>query len=388
MKKPIITRAEVRQFSYQISDVAPDPIEFMPIYQPGSVFQVTPAMIRIFTDAGITGEYLCRGVAEYTLVSKLFPKLIGRNALDREAIYNEARHVFQQSAPTAISAVDVALWDLAGKFYETPVYELLGGYRTAIPCYASTYSGERQSDGLNSPEAFAEFAQQCLELGYRGYKTHPWTEAPISEWIATNDAIAKQVGGKIDLMVDAHCALNTFGDALKLGYSCDDNRFFLWEDPFISSGMSSFAARKLRQLVRTPLLQMEHIRGLESHVDFIVADGTDFVRGDIEHDGGITGVMKLAHVAEGFGLDMEMHLVGPAERHVLGAIRNTNYYEMGLLHPKAPWYGVDVYKCDYRDGLDAIDKNGCVPVPQGPGLGVEYDWEYINKHTVSVVAYP
>ena len=385
--RPKITKVEVRQFSYQIKDLAPHPQVRIPVWEPGAVLSGEAHLLRIFTDVGITGEFLGGRAAEYSAFPMIMPSLLGRNALERDAIYQDVKHVLQQTVPTAISPLDVALWDLAGKFYDSPLYELLGGaHRTSIPVYASTFLADRQPGGLDSPEAFAEFAQQCLELGYRGYKTHPWEGAAIEEWVATNHAIAKQVGGKMDLMVDAHCALRTFGEALKLGWSCDENNFFWWEDPYMHAE-SAFPYRKLRQLVKTPLLQMEHVRGLEAHVDFIVAEGTDFVRGDIMNDGGITGVMKIAHACEGFGLDIEIHHAGPAERHLISSIRNTNYYEMCLVHPKAPWLGPQVYRCDYKDGLDAVDKNGCVPVPQGPGLGVEYDWDYINKHTTSVVAY-
>jgi len=193
----------------------------------------------------------------------------------------------------------------------------------------------------------------------------------------------------MDLMLDTFCAIKTFGDALKIGWACDEEKFFWWEDPFKDGGVSAFAHRKLRQLVKTPLLQLEHLRGLESHVDFIVADGTDFVRGDPDTDGGITGVMKIAHAAEGFGLDVELHApTGPERRHLMAAMNNSNYYEMGLVHPRVPIVlRPPIFKGGYRDGLDAIDKNGCVTVPQGPGLGVEYDWDYITKHSTGVTAY-
>ena len=140
-------------------------------------------------------------------------------------------------------------------------------------------------------------------------------------------------------------------------------------------------------LVRTPLLQLEHVRGLEPHVDFIVADGTDFVRGDPDYDGGVTGVIKIAHAAEGFGLDMELHGPGPVRRHLMAAIRNSNYYEMGLVHPRVLPFAPPIYKDGYRDGLDAIDENGCIQVPHGIGLGVEYDWEYITGHSTGVTVY-
>ena len=379
--RPKITKVEVRQFSFQIKDLAPHPVIRIPWYEPGATFSGAASVLRIFTDIGITGEFMSGRAAEFSAFPNIMSYLIGRNALERDIIYQNVKHITQQTVPTAISPLDIALWDLAGKFYDCPLHELLGGaHRTNIPTYASTFQADRQKGGLDSPEAFAEFAQQCLELGYQGYKTHPWErkEAMIEEWVATNKAIAKKVGGKMDLMVDAHCALRTFGEALKLGWSCDENNFFWWEDPYMHAE-SAFPYRKLRQMVKTPLLQMEHVRGLEAHVDVIVADGTDFVRGDIYYDGGITGVMKIAHAAEGFGLDIEIHHAGPVERHLASAIRNCNYYEMCLVHPKAPFLFPQPYKCDYRDGLDAIDRNGCVPVPQGPGLGVEYDWDYIKS---------
>ncbi|MCB0144392.1 MAG: hypothetical protein KDE50_31185, partial [Caldilineaceae bacterium] len=90
-----------------------------------------------------------------------------------------------------------------------------------------------------------------------------------------------------------------------------------------------FAHRKLRQLIKTPLLMTEHVRSLEPHIDFVIADATDYVRGDVGYDG-ITGVIKLAHACEALGLDIEFHGPGPAQRQCMAAIRNTNYYEMGL----------------------------------------------------------
>ena len=72
----------------------------------------------------------------------------------------------------------------------------------------------------------------------------------------------------------------------------------------------------------------------------------------------------------------------------MAAIRNTNYYEMGLLHPQVPGSHCEsLYEDGYRDTLDAIDEKGHVPVPQGPGLGVEIDWDWVDKHRTGKVAY-
>jgi L-alanine-DL-glutamate epimerase-like enolase superfamily enzyme len=176
-------------------------------------------------------------------------------------------------------------------------------------------------------------------------------------------------------------------DALKVGLACDEARFLWLEDPYKDGGTSAFGHRKLRQIIKTPILIGEHIRGHELHVDNIVGDGTDFVRADADYDCGITGLMKIAHSAEGFGLDVEIHAPGPAHRHCMAAIRNTNYYELGLVHPRLGRTKPPIYTSDYSDELDAVDANGHVPVPDGPGLGVAIDWDWIGAHQTDQVIY-
>lgn len=386
--RPKITRIEIHQFEYSIKDVGLEPVLSLPVYEPGSVIPFTGHAIRIMTDAGINGEYVGGWPSEYSAMPAIAPRLIGRNALDREGVYNDLKLTLRQKARLGMSQVDIALWDFAGKFYQAPIYELLGGNRTDLPSYASTYIGDHQPDGLSSPEAFADFAEQCLEMGYPGFKIHPWTDEPVDRIVAVVHAVGKRVGGRMDLMLDPFCAPKTFGDALKMGWACDEERFFWLEDPYRDGGISAFAHRKLRQLIKTPLLQMEHLRGVEQHMDFIIADGTDFVRGDPDTDGGVTGVMKIAHAAEGLGLDIELHApTGPIRRHLMAAIHNCNYYEMGLVHPKGPHILEPPVYIGYRDGLDAIDSKGCVQPPQGPGLGVEYDWDFITRHSKGVAVY-
>ena len=97
--------------------------------------------------------------------------------------------------------------------------------------------------------------------------------------------------------------------------------------------------------------------------------------------------MCEAHAAEGCGLDVEIHAPGPPHRHCMAAIRNTNYYELGLVHPKVRSERNPVYTGDYSDALDAIDARGQVPVPQGPGLGVGIDWDYVRHRQVAAVVY-
>jgi L-alanine-DL-glutamate epimerase-like enolase superfamily enzyme len=387
MADPKIARIEVHEVQLVYQDLGTDYNGFNLIYAPGQSVTRTGRILRILTDQGVHGEYPGGNAADYAMLPSFAGYLIGRSALERERIYSDVRRALRQVARMGIGPVDTALWDLAGRLYETPVYKLLGGYKDSLPCYASTYHGDDEPDGLSSPQAYADFAVQCRDMGYPAFKVHGWGEAPITQEAATVRAVREAVGDEMDLMLDPACEYTTFADALKVGWACDDARYFWYEDPYRDGGISQFAHRKLRQLIKTPLLQTEHVRSLEPHIDFALADATDYVRGDVGYDG-ITGVMKLAHACEGLGLDIEFHGPGPAQRQCMAAIRNTNYYEMGLVHPRTAASHQDgLYAGAYRDTLDAVDSRGHVPVPQGPGMGVDIDWGWVERHRTGLVTY-
>ena len=97
-------------------------------------------------------------------------------------------------------------------------------------------------------------------------------------------------------------------------------------------------------MIKTPLLQTEHVRGVEPKADFVLAGGTDFLRVDPEYDMGITGSLKIAHLAEALGLDCEIHACGPAHRHLMSAMRNSNFYEVALVGPDCPNAIAPVYR--------------------------------------------
>jgi L-alanine-DL-glutamate epimerase-like enolase superfamily enzyme len=376
-KKPAITGFEVIQFDLPpMEDMGTDYNGFNSVYEKGSSIPRQGSVLRMFTNVGVTGE-IASG-AGLVAQARYRNYLLGKNPLERERIYQDLKRALRQQARMGMAQIDILLWDFAGKYYNAPVYELLGGHIKPLPCYASTTHGDHNG-GLDSPQAYADFAERCLEMGYPSFKIHGWGNSQTELEIATIHAVGQRVGDKMDLLIDPACELETFGDALKIGWACDEEKFFWLEDPYKDGGISQFAHRKLRQMLRTPLLLTEHVRTLEPHVDFALADATDFIRGDVGYDG-ITGVMKLAHACEGLGIDIEMHGPGPAQRHCMTSIRNTNFYEMGLVHPcNKGTFSTHLY-ANYHDSLEAIDASGNVYAPEGPGLGVEFDWDWIAKH--------
>nr|WP_246308198.1 enolase C-terminal domain-like protein [Halobaculum salinum] len=344
--------------------------------------------MRVHTDEGVTGEYVGGNSPAAAQINTVANYLVGRDPLRRERHWSNINRALRKYDRMGIGPVDIALWDLAGKYYDAPVHELLGTYRDRLPAYASTYGGDRNG-GLDSPDAFADFAEDCLDMGYRGFKIHVWGGSDgardVNREAETVRAVGERVGAEMDLMVDPACEPETFADALKIGRACDEYDYLWLEDPYRDAGISQHGHAKLRELVDTPLLRTEHVRGLEPHTDFVANGATDFLRADPEYDAGITGALKRAKVAEGFGLDVEFHAPGPAQRQCIAAIRNTNYYEMALVHPEAQNTQPPVYRGDYSDMFDAIDTDGTVPVPDGPGLGVEYDWDYIGTNATGSV---
>ena len=108
---------------------------------------------------------------------------------------------------------------------------------------------------------------------------------------------------------------------------------------------------------------------------------------DPEYDLGITGAIKLAHAMEALGLDVQYHACGPAHRAVMAATRNTHLYEMALIGPGMRNAVPPVYACGYSDQAEDLPADGCVPVPDGPGLGVTYDWSRIEAGKVAREVY-
>lgn len=381
-----INRIEFIDFEYEVKNLAAhtEHTHNHVAYRKGAKMKMRKFAIVIEADDGSRGEYVTMwGGTRPSLAQgmMLAPNILGRDPAMREDIYDDCKRLLHHFDHMGYAPIDIALWDLEGKRLNASIQRMLGGYRKRLKAYASTFHGDH-AGGLDSPEAFGQFALQCKEMGYQGYKIHGWFDGDKKAEAAIILAARKAVGEDMDLMYDGACDLKTFADALYVGKACDEANYFWYEDPYRDTGISAFSHKKLREMLKTPLLIGEHVRSLEPKADFIMAGGTDFVRVDPEYDMGITGAIKTARMAEAFGLDVEIHAVGPAHRHVMGAIRNSNYYEVALVGPDCPNVVPPVYACGYSDEIDCIDRDGTVPVPDGPGLGVSYDWDWINKHVV------
>lgn len=379
-----ITKIELIEFSYTVANTGPSADGYDTIYTPDTQGKSSSLAARIETSDGIVGEYVGGVQLAVGQTAYLAKKIIGRNPFHRLDFYEEFKRGLRKYDKMGAGILDIALWDWAGKRLDASVATLLGAARTRLPAYASTYHGD-PNGGLTTPQDYADFAQHCVELGYTAFKMHGWTDGNVKREVDAIHLLRDQLGPDIQLMLDPACQLRTLSDALRVGHACDDADFLWWEDPFRDGGVSHSAQKILRERVRTPILVGEHIRGLESKADLAVSGASDFVRVNPNYDMGITGAMKTAHMAEALGMDVEVHGAGPAQRHCMATLRNTNFYELALVGPKSGSSYPPVYASDYSDALEAVGKDGTFPVPTGVGIGVQYDWDVIRGNATNTI---
>jgi L-alanine-DL-glutamate epimerase-like enolase superfamily enzyme len=350
-------------------------------------------VLRIETDEGIEGNSFVSGpgpgaeAIARQIVASLKPLLIGRDPLDVGAHWTRMNLVSRAVDQIAIGVCDVALWDIVGKAAGLPVHRLLGTYRDMVPAYFS--SGHH-----DSPQDYAEEAAYWQAQGWRGYKLHPpsasWDarpRGPIAADIEASRAVREAVGDELMLMLDSSWGY-TYPEALKVGHALEELGYDWYEDPLPADDIYGYA--KLKQQLRIPILATElTLGGLYTLPQWIEARATDALRGDVVIKGGITGMMKIAHLAEAYRMNCEVHtaynaLCNVATLHVIMAIPNCDWFEVLAFNP-AGAYGLEHLSYGLARPIE-IDGDGYVHAPTEPGLGFGVDWELIESAPLGVVA--
>ena len=321
---------------------------------PGSEPEVTGAWLVIRTDAGVTGlAFTIRGAILTDVVDRrLRAELVGADPIAREFLWERMWELDRiDRFPVFVSGVvDVALWDLAGKAVELPVYQLMGSFRESLPAYASTVT-------FGSIEEYLDVADQCLELGYPAIKLHAWGDARKDARLA--EALREHVGAEVPLMYDGSAGFDLL-DATYLGKALSAADYLWYEEPMREFSVNAY--RRLAERVDVPLIVAEVAEGAHMKTaNFIAAGCAAAVRTGTTLRGGFTGAMRTAHLADAFLLRAEVHGPGVANRHLCMSISNTTYYESLIVsNPvRRP---------------DDVDASGLVHAPTLPGVGFEGDW--------------
>ena len=353
---------------------------------PGEKHWGTNSMLTIVTDEGAEGYFF--GAATQDVVEGLIkPALVGEDPFFREKLWYRLKRMQKLSTvlhDMVIACVDCALWDLAGRYLNVPVYKMMGAARTRIPAYASIMPGDEIRGGLSTPEEYGRFAEQLVAEGYQAIKLHTWMP-PIS-WapdlkkdVAACAAVREAVGPDVDLMLDPHHHYDR-QDALYLAKEIEKLGYLWIEEPMNEHSLSSYVW--LNQHLSMAVLGPENLEGsFMSRAEWVRSGASDMLRGGAGEVGGISAIMKLIHLAEAFGMRMEVHGGGPANMHVLCAMGiNGRYYERGLLHPLRD---IDHPYAWQNTLYDPMDSDGYVHVPERPGLGDDINFDYIRENKVS-----
>ena len=349
--------------------------------------------VRLRADGGLTGigeatlewqektvQTLCHEWVE--------GRVLGRDPFDIERIVGGMiRDQYQggSTVMTAISAVEIALWDLVGKACGQPVYRLLGGRcHDRIPAYANGWYG-----GARSPADYAERAREVVARGYRGLKFDPfgtaWKELSREQAEAAEDIVAavrEAVGPRVDLMIEFHGRLST-DSAIAMIRRLERFDPAWCEEPVVPESLELLA--EVKRSVRAPIAAGERLYTQADFYRLTSLRAANVVQMDLSHCGGILAGKKVAAMAAAQDMTVAPHCsIGPV---ALAACLHFDVGTPNFLVQEAfaefdvPW------RNDLVGGWNPI-RDGHFVLSDAPGLGLELDEQAIADHPYVQHAFP
>ncbi len=348
-----------------------DPLANMP----EEVGRTRPVVIlRLRTDNGIEGIGLTfyGGAMTGSLrvaVDELAALTIGEDPLMIEKIVRKLRAAAGDNCgpggifDLALAAIDIALWDIKGKFLTQPLYKLLGGYRDKVPTYAS---GSLRR-GLTDNQA-QRAAQILVQKGFTEMKTQmalPGNPTPAEECRRVR-VVREAIGPDIKLMCDINQRWRP-EQAIDIGSRIEDVGLFWLEDVTTANDYQGLA--RVTAALKTPIAGGEYLYGIAPFRQMMEAHSVDIIMVDIIRAGGVTQWMKIAGMAEAFNLPIVSHVMPEILVHLVAAAPN------GLTVEYMPWM-LALY-----EETPAIE-NGMLILSDKPGLGLKFDEEAVKSFTV------
>ena len=329
-------------------------------------FELVTARIRDQDGAegvGYTFTVGRNGGAIADIIGREMPEiLIGKDADGIERLWSMLwwdLHYGGRGGPTvlAMSAVDMALWDLKALKLAQPLWRLLGGYSNEVPCYAG---------GIDLDLSPAELLRQTdrnLDRGFRAIKMKAGRPR-LSEDVERVAAMRSHLGVDFPLMIDANMKW-TVDQAIRAARAFAPYDPVWLEEPISPDDLAGHA-RVVRE-GGLPIAAGENLRTLWDFRHLIATGGVTFPEPDVTNCGGITSFMKIAHLAEAFNLPVTSHGAHDITVHLLAAVPNRSYLE-------AHGFGLDQYI-----GESLTIRDGLAVAPDRPGHGISFDWKGLEK---------
>jgi galactonate dehydratase len=347
----------------------------------GAFDAVSIVLVEVRTADGILGYGECLGRfgarAYAELINEVFaPRLLGQSAFDIRRLWQQMRASLTGRAGgmlvEAIAGVDIALWDVVGKALGQPVHRLLGGIgRTQVDCYASSVNWA-------SLEVMEAQARQVVAMGFKAIKIK--LGQPVARAIETATRLREVVPAHVRLSVDANWAYS-LDDAVAVGHALHRLGYWFFEEPIVPEDVAGYA--QLRRTVSVPLAAGES--------DYTVAHASELLRErlvaiiqpDVARAGGISETRDIATLAHAFHVGYAPH-VGWS-----GAVCVAASLQLAAAMPAFVSFECMFIANPQRDALatqrvgaaqDLVD--GRLTVPQGPGLGIDIDWDAVQRYRI------
>ena len=358
-------------------------------FSQGWVRQRAATLVRITADNGLSGwgEAFAQGleppeIAAAAIEHGLKPIIVGENPLKPavlwQKMYNQTRDFGRKgSVVSAISAVDIALWDLAGQYYEQPLYRLLGGeFRTRVEPYAT---GFYRIKGQGEASRLAEEAQSHKEAGYGAMKVK--LGFGLNDDLKVMTAVTEALNDPgIELMVDVNHAYGR-SEALQLGKELEKYNIRWYEEPVVPEDIDGYV--ELRNKISVPIAGGENEHTPFGFRHLIQSGAIDVAQPDVGSCGGITAARDIISMAHANGVMVNPHVWGSAiaqaaSLQLLAIIPDTH----AALFPKQPILEYDRSDHPFRQHLITQPwqlQNGEIAIPDGPGLGIEVRMDTVEQ---------
>jgi len=299
-------------------------------------------------------------------VDDLCQMVIGEDPMGVEAVSEKLRRAAASAGPEgiftlALSAIDIALWDIKGKALNQTVCSLLGGCRDRISTYASGALMRPMSLGY-----LAEAGPRLVASGFRQMKTQMGAEPTAEREVARIRTLREAIGDDIDLMCDINQLWNV-NQAIDIGRRVEEYHLFWLEDVVARDDYQGLA--RVADALTTPIAAGEYVYGIRPFRHMLEARSVDIVMIDLLRVGGITQFRKVAGMAEAFNLPVVSHLIPEIQVHNIAAIPN------GLTVEYMPW----TLRL-FEETPEIV--GGEIVVPDRPGLGLRFDQDVIKKYQV------
>jgi galactonate dehydratase len=356
--------------------------------------------VRLHTDRGLTGLGEASdafGFANTTAanvatmraeLARVFELVKGRSPFDIAHLRQQGWAMAKSGlvAATAFSAIEQAMWDLAGQLLEVPIHSFFGGkVRDALPVYANI----NRATNPRTPEGFAAAARRALGDGFRAMKAAPWDgfpapgspakaiDAAVDAGIAATVAMREAVGPDVQIMVDCHSFFEV-ELAVRVAQRLEPQNLTWYEEPVAPERADDTLA--IRKRIKQPMSGGELLFGVQGFLPLIQRHAVDVIMPDVKHCGGLLELTHIAAAAAGEGIKVAPHNPsGPvstaASVHVAAGAANANFLE--LQYGEVPW------RSEVLTPPEQFTR-GTIEVPTRPGLGFTLNDAAIRKHSLPI----